>query len=132
MIAATNDVFIGLFGGDWLLEGEIDFWREGEKCLIRGVCLGEFSRWGDGQIFGWWGGTDSRESPVYSMWISTMSYTFSYKVFGNIFYRQKPKNIHSVKSVQRRSNIWSAFSRIRTEYGPEITSYLDTFHAAII
>ena len=33
------------------MEGEIDFWREGEKCLIGGVCLGEYSRWG-----GWGGG----------------------------------------------------------------------------
>ena len=54
--------------------------------------------------------------------------------------------MHFVKSVQIRSFFWSAFSRIRTEYreilrenagnagkyGPEITSYLDTFHAVII
>ena len=36
---------------------------------------------------------------------------------------------HCVKSVQIRSNFWSVFSRIRTEYGPEITPYLDTLHA---
>ena len=36
---------------------------------------------------------------------------------------------HCVKDVQIRSNFWSVFSRIRTEYGPEITPYLDTFQA---
>ena len=36
---------------------------------------------------------------------------------------------HYVESVQVRSDFWSVFSRIRTEYGPEITLYLDTFHA---
>ena len=36
---------------------------------------------------------------------------------------------HCVKSVQIRSNLRSLFSLIRTEYGPEITPYLDTFHA---
>ena len=36
---------------------------------------------------------------------------------------------HCVKDVQIRSNFWSVFSRIRTEYGPEITPYLDTLHA---
>ena len=40
-------------------------------------------------------------------------------------------NIHCVKSVQIRSYFWSVFSRIRTEYGPEITPYLDTFHEVI-
>ena len=35
---------------------------------------------------------------------------------------------HCVKSVQIRSFLWSVFSRIRTEYGPEKTPYLDTFH----
>ena len=37
---------------------------------------------------------------------------------------------HYVKSVQIRSFFWSVFSRIyiRTEYGPEKTPYLDTFH----
>ena len=32
-----------------------------------------------------------------------------------------------MKSVQTLSYFWSVFSRIRTEYGPEITLYLDTF-----
>ena len=57
------------------------------------------------------------------------------------------RNMHCVKSVQIQSYFWSAFSRIRTEYGeisyfslfspnagkygPEITLYLDTFHAVI-
>ena len=50
---------------------------------------------------------------------------------------------HYAKSVQIRSYFWSVFSCIRTEYGeirsrlspntgkygPEITPYLDTFHA---
>ena len=54
------------------------------------------------------------------------------------------KNSHQVKSVQIWSYFWSVFSGIRTEhgdllisifspntgkYGPEITSYLDTFHS---
>ena len=38
-------------------------------------------------------------------------------------------NFHCVKNVQIRSFFWSVFSRIRTEYGPEKTLYLDTFHA---
>ena len=37
-----------------------------------------------------------------------------------------------MKSVQIRSFFWSAFSRIRTEYGPEKTPYLDTFHTVHI
>ena len=46
---------------------------------------------------------------------------------------------YCVKFVQIRSYFWSVFSCIRTEYsvfspntgkyGPEITPYLDTFHA---
>ena len=36
---------------------------------------------------------------------------------------------HCVKSVRLRRFSWSVFSRIRTEYGPEKTPYLDTFHA---
>ena len=52
------------------------------------------------------------------------------------------KNIHSVKSVQKQSFFWSAYSRTRAEYGDLLTSvnlriqseywktpYLDTFHA---
>ena len=39
---------------------------------------------------------------------------------------------HCVKCVQLRSFFWSVFSRIRTEYGPEKTPYLDTFHAVFI
>ena len=35
---------------------------------------------------------------------------------------------HYVKSVQIRSFFWFVFSRIRTEYGPEKTPYLDIFH----
>ena len=41
-------------------------------------------------------------------------------------------DIYCVKSVQIRSYFWSVFSCIRTEYRPEITPYLDTFHAVII
>ena len=55
-------------------------------------------------------------------------------------------HLHRVKSVQNRSNFWSVFSHIRTEHGakylsvfspnagkhgPEITPYLDTFHAVL-
>ena len=52
--------------------------------------------------------------------------------------------MHCVKSVQIRSYFWSVFSCIRTEYGdlqfspntgkygPEITPYLDTFHAVLL
>ena len=54
--------------------------------------------------------------------------------------------MHQVKSVQIRSYFWSVFSCIRTEYGPylsvfspntgkygpEITPYLNTFHAVLI
>ena len=36
---------------------------------------------------------------------------------------------HCMKSVQIRSFFWSVFFRTRTEYGPEKTPYLDTFHA---
>ena len=50
--------------------------------------------------------------------------------------------IYYLKSVQIRSYFWSVFSRIQTEYGvifsqnagkygPEITPYLDTFHAVL-
>ena len=38
-------------------------------------------------------------------------------------------NQHCVKNVQIRSFFWSVFSCIRTEYEPEKTPYLDTFHA---
>ena len=44
----------------------------------------------------------------------------------------KRHNMHGVKSVQIRSFFWSVFSRTRTEYGPEKTPYLDTFHAVMI
>ena len=36
---------------------------------------------------------------------------------------------HCVKIVQIRSYFWSVFSCIWTEYGPEITAYLDTLLA---
>ena len=46
--------------------------------------------------------------------------------------------VHCVKSVQMRSYFWSVFFCIRTEYspntgkyGPEVTLYLDTFHAVV-
>ena len=41
-------------------------------------------------------------------------------------------SVHCVKSVQIRSFFWSVFSRIRTEYGPEKTPYLDPVHAVVI
>ena len=34
-----------------------------------------------------------------------------------------------MKSVQIRGYFWSLTSCIRTEYGPEMTPYLDTFYA---
>ena len=40
-------------------------------------------------------------------------------------------SFHCMKSVQIRSFLWAAFSRIRTEYEPEKTLYLDTFHAVL-
>ena len=39
------------------------------------------------------------------------------------------KSNQCVKSVQIRSYFWSLFSPNRWEYGPEITPYLNTFHA---
>ena len=45
---------------------------------------------------------------------------------------QEQAIIHCVKTVQIRSYFWSVFSCIWTEYGPEITPYLDIFHAVII
>ena len=43
---------------------------------------------------------------------------------------QRPqKKSHCVKSIQILSFFWYVFSRIRTEYGPKKTPYLDTFHA---
>ena len=41
------------------------------------------------------------------------------------------ENIHCVKYVQIRSFFCTVFSRIWTEYGPEKTLYLDTFHSVI-
>ena len=38
-------------------------------------------------------------------------------------------NCHCVKSVQIWSYFWSVFSPNTEKYGPETTSYLDTFHA---
>ena len=43
--------------------------------------------------------------------------------------KQKCKLQHFMKSVQIQSYFWSVISRIRAEYRPEITPYLDTFHA---
>ena len=39
---------------------------------------------------------------------------------------------YCVKSVQIRSFFWSVFSRIRTEYRAEKTSYLDNFQAVCL
>ena len=39
---------------------------------------------------------------------------------------------HCVKSVQIRSYFWSVFNPNTGKYGPEITPYLDTFHAVSI
>ena len=39
--------------------------------------------------------------------------------------------LHSLKSVQIRSYFWSVFSPNVGKCGPEITPYLDTFHAVL-
>ena len=39
------------------------------------------------------------------------------------------RRFHCMKSVQIRSHFWSIFFCSRTEYGPEITPYLDNSHA---
>ena len=49
-------------------------------------------------------------------------------MFTDIIYKSQYHARHCVKSVQIRSFFWSVFSRIWTEYGPEKTPYLDTFH----
>ena len=36
-----------------------------------------------------------------------------------------------MKSVQRQSYFWSVFSPNTGKYGPEITPYLDNFHAIV-
>ena len=36
-----------------------------------------------------------------------------------------------MKKAQRRSYFWSVFSPNTGKYGPEITLYLDTFHAIV-
>ena len=41
-------------------------------------------------------------------------------------------SLHYLKNVQIRSYFWSVFSCIRTEYGPEITLYLDIFHEVLL
>ena len=41
------------------------------------------------------------------------------------------KTFTALKSVQIRGYFWPVFPCIRTEYGPEIIPYLDTFHAVI-
>ena len=40
-------------------------------------------------------------------------------------------NLRCVKSVQIRSYFWSVLSPNAGEYGPEITSYLDTFRTVL-
>ena len=73
---------------------------------------------------------------------------FEKKYFLGIFMNHHLQTSHCVKSVQIRSYFWFVFSCIRTEYreivclsvfspntgkyGPEITSYLDTFHAVSV
>ena len=37
-----------------------------------------------------------------------------------------------MKSFQIRSFFWSVLYRIQSEYGPEITPYLDTFHTVFV
>ena len=68
--------------------------------------------------------------------------TYSFIIYRNFFLTnlawiyddvlQKSRNaVNCVKCVQIRRFSWSVFSRIWTEYGPEKTPYLDTFHAVI-
>ena len=45
---------------------------------------------------------------------------------------QQEKGLHCVEKVQIRSDFWSVFSLIQTEYGPEIPPYLDSFHAVLV
>ena len=40
-------------------------------------------------------------------------------------------HVNCVKNVQIRSFFWSVFSRIRTEYRPDKTPYLDNFYAVV-
>ena len=48
------------------------------------------------------------------------------------FLEYEQNNFHRVKSVQIRIFFWSVFSRIRTEYGPENTPYLDNFQVVFV
>ena len=43
--------------------------------------------------------------------------------------KEAESTLHWVKSIQIRNFLRSVFSCIRTEYGPEKTPYLGTFHA---
>ena len=45
---------------------------------------------------------------------------------------QQEQGLHCVERVQIRSDFWSVFSLIQTEYGPEIPPYLDSFHAVLV
>ena len=49
-----------------------------------------------------------------------------------ILFKNHENFVHCVKSVQIRSYFWPVFSCIRTEYGPKINPYLDTFQAAMV
>ena len=40
--------------------------------------------------------------------------------------------LHCVESVEIRSYFWSVFNPNTGKYGPEITPYLDTFHAVLV
>ena len=74
-----------------------------------------------------------------------MALQFSLQTIFSGFERQYSQLnlVHCEKIVQIRSSFWSAFSCNRTEYGnllspntgksgPEITAYLDTFHAVVV
>ena len=62
------------------------------------------------------------------MLLATLDARHFFRKAGKLFPRLA---IHCVKIFQIRIYFWSAFSCIRTEYGPEVTPYLDTFHAVI-
>ena len=74
--------------------------------------------------------------PLWSITLSEMSFADivikikqSFRISMIDFTMPNVQKKHCVKNVQIRSYFWSVFSCIRTEYGPKITPYLDTFHA---
>ena len=54
------------------------------------------------------------------------------KDYKNLNILRLKKKAHCVKSAQMPSIFWSVFSCFQTEYVPENTPYLDTFHAVAL